>query len=263
MVVAGDLPEAELERWHRTAIEPARRAMAASYFASPPTEPITILLFGSERRYREDASRLFADRDVSRYGYYRPHLRIVLVNLEAGPDGLFHELTHALMAFDFPDAPEWLSEGLASLHERAEVRDGGKALVGLANWRLAVVQEARRANRLPTVRTLIVEAEFRGPRERLDYALSRCFCRYLQEHGLLGACYRACRDGAAVDSRGAAAVAKLFPGRSWEALNADFLSWLDQSTEPSDSVEPLGITTTPSQIMPCSASPLDSTPEAF
>jgi len=263
MVLAGDLSEADLDRWHRTVIEPARRAMAASYFAAPPTEPITVLLFGSERRYREDASRLFGDCDVSRYGYYRPHLRSMLVNLETGSGGLLHELTHALMAFDFPNAPEWLSEGLASLHERADLSEGGKVLVGLPNWRLALVQEARRARRLPPVRTLIVETDFRGPREALNYAHARCFCHYLQDRGVLVACYRACRNGAATDPRGAAAVARLSPDSSWNALNADFLRWLDQSTEPSGSVDPLGMTTTPSQIMPCSASPLDSRPEAF
>jgi len=250
MVVAGDVPESELDHWHRAAIQPAHHAMAASYFVAPPTEPITILLFASERGYRDTAARLFADREVSRYGYYRPHLRTVLVNLEAGCDGLFHELTHALMAFDFPDAPEWLSEGLASLHERARLRDDGKALDGLGNWRLAVLQEALRENRLPPIQTLVAGGDFRGPGERLNYAYARCFCLYLQDRGVLRACYRACRAGVAADPSGAAAVASLFPSLSWEERNADFLGWLAHSTVPSGSVAPLGTTATPSQSMP-------------
>lgn len=213
--------------------------MAASYFVAPPTEPITILLFGSEHRYRENASRLFADRDVSRYGYYRPHLRTILVNLEAGRDGLFHELTHALMAFDFPDAPQWLSEGLASLHERARLGDDGKTLDGLVNWRLAVLQEAIRANRLPPVRALVAGGDFRGPNERLNYAHARYFCMYLQDRGLLAACYGACRAGVATDPSGATAVARLCPGRSWEQWNADFVDWLGRvKVDPTGSARP-------------------------
>jgi hypothetical protein len=250
IVLAGDLPEAQLGHWHRTAIQPAQRAMSASYFVALPTEPVIILLFSSEQTYRESAARLFADRDVSRYGYYRPHLRTVLVNLEAGCDGLYHELTHALMAFDFPSAPQWLSEGLASLHERARLRDDGRSLEGLANWRSDVLREAIRKNRLPPVRTLVAGGEFRGPRERLNYAHARCFCQYLQDRGLLTACYRACRAGVEADRSGAEAVVSLFPGLSWEEVNADFRRWLAQSTEPSGTVAPLGTTATPSQIMP-------------
>jgi hypothetical protein len=235
MVLAGDLPEAELDRWRRATIRPAQRAMAASYFVVLPTEPITILLLSSERRYRETAARLFADRDVSRYGYYRPHLRTILVNLEAGSEGLFHELTHALMAFDFPDAPEWLSEGMASLHERARLRDHGQALDGLVNWRLGILQESLRANRLPPLGALVAGGDFRGPGERLNYAHARYFCMYLQDHGLLTACYRTCREGIAADPSGTTAVARLFPGRSWEQLNADFREWLGRLKAAPDS----------------------------
>jgi hypothetical protein len=49
---------------------------------------------------------------------------------------------------------------------------------------------------------------------------------YLQDHKLLEACYRACRNSDGTDPTGAAAVAKLFPDRSWGQLDADFLAWL-------------------------------------
>ena len=38
--------------------------------------------------------------------------------LATGGGTLSHELTHALMEADFPNAPGWISEGLASLHEQ-------------------------------------------------------------------------------------------------------------------------------------------------
>ncbi len=226
MVLGGDCSEAGLDQWHRAAIRPAQSAMAASYFTAPPEEPVTILLFSTEKHYRENAMRLFADRDVSRFGYYRPHLRTVLVNLEGGTSGLFHELTHALMAFDFPDPPEWLCEGLASLHECARLRDDGKGIDGLVNWRLAVLREAIERGSLPPLRKLVTKGDFRGQSARVHYAYARHFCLYLQDHNLLEACYRACRAGVGTDPTGATAVARLFPSRSWEQLDADFLGWL-------------------------------------
>jgi hypothetical protein len=199
--------------------------MAATYFAALVSEPVTILLWASEERYRAGAERLFGDRDVSRYGYYRPHLRVLLVNIERGPDALLHELTHALMAFDFPAAPEWLGEGLASLHESVEIHDDERGLVGLANWRLPTLQQAIRQRRLRSLRDLLAAADFHGQEELLNYAQARYFCMYLQDRGLLAQCYRSCRGCASVDPIGRDIVAGLFPGRTWEQIDADFQAW--------------------------------------
>ena len=91
LVIGGDLPAGELEAWRRQTIDPAVRAMMSAYFATTPTEPIVILLFATEASYREHAARIFGDRDVSRYGYYRPHLRTIVASAECGPDALVHE----------------------------------------------------------------------------------------------------------------------------------------------------------------------------
>jgi hypothetical protein len=232
LVIGGDLSAAELETWGRETIDPALRAMTSAYFATPPTEPVVILLFATEASYREHAARLFGDREVSRYGYYRPHLRIIMVSAECGPDALRHELTHALMAFDFPEAPEWLREGLASLHEHGKIRDDGGEILGLPNWRFGVLRDAIRQGRLSPLRSLFAAGSFRGPDERLNYARARYFCMYLQSRGLLGACYRACRAAIKGDPTGEQAVAGLFPGRSWEQLDADFRAWLGSLRGP-------------------------------
>jgi hypothetical protein len=260
------LPAAELEAWRGETIEPAVRAMTSAYFATTPSEPVVVLLFATEAGYREHAARLFGDREVSRYGYYRPHLRTVMVNAECGPDALVHELTHALMAFDFPAAPEWLGEGLASLHEHGRIRDDGGEILGLPNWRLGALEDALRQGRLPPLRSLLGAGSFRGPDERLNYARARYFCMYLQSRGVLRACYRACRAGRQRDPTGEQAVAALFPGLSWEQLDADFRAWLGRLTygdHPSGSVAPLGSTTTRSRTMPYSVSSVNSTPRAL
>jgi len=152
LVIAGDLSVADLQRWWRQTIQPAARAMAAEYFAAAPDEPITILLFADEESYRRHAKRLFHDEHLPRCGYYRPHLRTMLINVSAGRGALLHELTHALAAFDFPDAPDWLHEGLASLHEEALLRPDGSGLIGQSGPRLLTLQKAISAGRLRPLR---------------------------------------------------------------------------------------------------------------
>ena len=231
LVIGGDLPAGELEAWRRQTIDPAVRAMMSAYFATTPTEPIVILLFATEASYREHAARIFGDRDVSRYGYYRPHLRTIVASAECGPDALVHELTHALMAFDFPMAPDWLAEGLASLHEHGTVRDDGSEIVGLPNWRVGMLKEAIRQGRLPPLPSLLTAGSFRGPDERLHYAWARGFAMYLQSRGLLRDCYRACRAGKETDVTGERAVVALFPDWSWKQIDADFRDCVPRLSE--------------------------------
>jgi len=51
-----------------------------------------------------------------------------------------HEMTHALIEFDFPKVPCWFNEGFASLFEQCSTA-GGK-IRGLVNWRLPLLQRA-------------------------------------------------------------------------------------------------------------------------
>ena len=102
-------------------VQPVCDALLASYFRQLPDRPVTILMFATEAAYRRAAEQLFFDRRVSRFGYYKPGRRTVLVNLAEGDGGLLHELTHVLMDADFPNAPLWLQEGLATLHESSDV----------------------------------------------------------------------------------------------------------------------------------------------
>ena len=221
-VLAGDLTEEALHSRHRLSIAPAARAMGAAYFCTAPNEPITILLFDSEQSYRRHAERLFGDRNVSRFGYYRPHLRVLVINAGTGRGPLWHELTHALMAFDFPDAPDWFAEGLASLHESGRVRSDGLGIEGDVNWRLPVLKQALREGRLRSIESLLANDDFRGPDKNLNYAHARHVCLYLQRNGMLRDFYRRLRESRNDDPSGRKAVREVFPDRSWEELDADF-----------------------------------------
>lgn len=194
LVVAGDLPRANLEERYTQVIEPAAAALRQSYFAAVPGEPITLLVLRDAASFREHARRLFGDRPVSPLGFYRPQLRMILVNAQAGDGPLDHELTHALMAFDFPKAPTWLSEGLAALHEDCTLDASANRLTGNAAARLATLVEARRRGTAGRLREMLADDDFHGPQEAVRYAVARHFCRYLQHEGLLETVYRRLRD---------------------------------------------------------------------
>jgi hypothetical protein len=254
-VLAGDLPEAELQTKFATAIQPACEALLAGYFRQLPQRPVLVLMFTTEAAYREAAEQLFFDRNVSRFGYYKPGRQAILVNLSEGDGALFHELTHVLMDADFPNAPQWLQEGMATLQEAVEV-GGEEPDVGLfespaiddsavtprrgqawrpvLNWRAAVLRHARDENRLPSVQQLIRAASFRGSNEALDYAHARCFCLFLHQRGVLSRYYSALRERAETDPTGARTLLEVCAVRDWESMDLDFRVWFDAiAWEPS------------------------------
>jgi len=226
-VVAGDLSRVELLAWLHDTIEPAVRAMQRSYFRRPPTAPVSVLLFGSERSYNHYAQALFGEHGISIYGYYKPQHRTLILNIATGDGTLLHELTHALIDFDFPDAADWLNEGLASLHEQCRFRSSeqGAWIEGLPNWRLAGLQDVIRQGQLRSVASLLEDRSFRGPNEGTNYAQARYICLYLQSKGVLGAYYRDFRDHRTTDPRGLSTLASYFPRQTWQQLDQDFQRW--------------------------------------
>jgi hypothetical protein len=229
-VIAGNLSEADLAAWHRRTIEPAAKAIANCYTKAAPSEPITILLLADEKSYRGYAEKLFGDRSVSVYGYYKPSLRTMVMNISTGGGTLVHELTHALVDFDFPEIPDWFNEGLASLHEQCEFRwdessIDGPFIKGLVNWRLPALQKAIAEGRLRPLEELIGGDDFRARLEGLNYAQARYFCLYLQEQGVLRKFYVAFRDGRRTDRLGLKTAKAVFPEQSWDELNQAFRRW--------------------------------------
>ena len=227
-VLAGDLDAAGLDMWHRDTIAPAMRAMARELLDASPSEPITVLLLATESSYNYYAEKLFGDRGVSIYGYYKPGLRTLVMNIGTGGGTLVHELTHALVDFDFPEIPDWFNEGLASLHEQCRFRENqhGPTIEGLENWRLPGLQQAIRARKLGSIESLLATDEFRGRQEGLNYAQARYFCLYLERRGLLDDFYRRFRDTHVGDPRGSRALAAVVPDFSSAELDQQFQDWV-------------------------------------
>jgi len=187
-VVAGDMPESRLRRYLARSIVRPAEAMWASYFKARPNRAITVLLLSTGDSYRKWAKRLFDDTHVSYFGYYREADRTLVMNIDTGAGTLVHELTHALIRYDWPGVPTWFDEGLASLHEQCTV--GESSIRGLPNWRLGSLQRAIRADRLRPLSDLVASDDFYGPSRGINYAQARYFCLYLQHRGLLKRFYR-------------------------------------------------------------------------
>jgi hypothetical protein len=227
-VLAGNLDEDELDAWHRETISMAQRAMQREFFSREPDQPISVLLWADEASYNHYAEKLFGDRGVSIYGYYKPNSRTLVMNIATGGGTLVHELTHALVDFDFPTIPDWFNEGLASLHEQCRFREDqqGPTIEGLENWRLPGLQKAIRAGRLGSLESLLAGNEFRGRQEALNYAQARYFCLYLERQGLLNDYYRRFRNSSADDPRGSRTLATVVPDFSWPSLDREFQDWV-------------------------------------
>ncbi len=223
-VLAGDLPPPELDRWWKQTVAPAYHAMRHSYLKHLPQEPIAVVILAHRQSYRQTVQRLFAQEPVSPYGFYKPGQRIVVVNAATGSGTLVHELTHALMDFDFPQAPDWFSEGLGSLHEQCRFLPQFQGLEGLVNWRLPGLQKALAQGRLRSLQELVQEKNFRRGNVGLNYAHARYFCMYMQHRGVLEEFYRRFRDGFDQDPSGAQFVEELLG--PWDQLEQEFRTWV-------------------------------------
>lgn len=227
-VIAGDMGERELDSWYTRTIEPAAEGMANTYFTVAPTQPITVLLFPHEDSYNANTKKLFGDNGISVYGYYKPQNRTLVMNIGTGGGTLVHELTHALIDFDFPDVPDWFNEGLASLHEQCRFRqsDDGPWVEGLENWRLPGLQKTILAKRVRPLKTMIEANDFRGELEGTNYAQARYLCLYIQREGKLAAFYQHFRKNQKEDPLGVASLKEVLEFDSWQRFDRDFQKWV-------------------------------------
>jgi hypothetical protein len=224
-VIAGDGSPRQLARYRDGTVLAAARALKATYFEKDPQEPIIIFLFESAGPYTRLAKEWFGDNDVPHYGFYRNADRCMFMNVATGTGTLVHELTHALIAPDFPDVPSWFNEGLASLYEQSTIN--GNTITGLENWRLPALQRAIRANDLRPLKDLIEDPHFyRSDLVGINYAEARYLMLYLQQHKLLQAYYREFRDHAHEDPTGFKTLVKIIAPQSLEEFEPKWRAWV-------------------------------------
>ncbi|MHB9132222.1 MAG: hypothetical protein ACYDBB_14200 [Armatimonadota bacterium] len=226
-VCAGDLDESAFDVIIDKTVVPCANALWKQYFVKRPTIPIRIYLFNSEKTYRAYAKSLFGDTNVSYFGYYKPDKHALVMNISTGTGTLVHEMVHALMAPDFPNAPTWFSEGLASLYEQCQVSPDG--LTGLTNWRLPILQKALKDKTTLSLPRLIAtnREEFLDQHAGIHYAQARYFCFFMQDRGVLRDFYRSFRDNYKADPTGRKMIQQVFRGRL-SGIERDWLSWTTQ-----------------------------------
>jgi hypothetical protein len=159
------------------------------------------------------------------YGYYKPSEKTMLMNINTGTGTLVHEMTHALVRYDFPDIPSWFNEGLGSLYERCSLND--KIILGYVNWRLPALQDAINDKSYTSLDKLTKTDydEFYGDRSDVNYAQARYLCMYLQEQGLLRDFYKKFRDTYKDDNTGKSQLEKV-TGKTISSLDEDYVKWV-------------------------------------
>ena len=222
-VIIGDLPPRELEQMADQSVVRPAGAMWASYFRKRPPEPIAVLLFRDAESYKKGAGAAFGDKDLPHFGYYKPEERTMVMNIATGTGTLVHELTHALIVYDFPDVPRWFNEGLASLHEQCYVHPD--RIVGKVNWRLPGLQTAVREKRLRPLATMLRADDFYGPLQGLNYAHSRYLFLYMQEKGRLRRFYHAFHARAGESDAAVKTIEEVF-GRKIDQVDAEYVKWV-------------------------------------
>ena len=222
-VVIGDMGRPSLKRMAAGSVVAPAEALWKGYFKAKPDKVITVLLFKDAAGYGKWATKLFGDTDLPHFGYYKPAERTLVMNIATGTGTLVHELTHALIVYDFPDVPRWFNEGFASLHEQCRIEED--SIRGLVNWRLPALQKALRDGKCRPLREMIAVDDFYGEQRGLNYAQARYFVMHLQEKKLLKPFYAYYREHHAGDKAAVAAVEHVC-GKKIDEVEAELNKWI-------------------------------------
>ena len=184
-VVVGDLSSEELDRYARTTVGWAVKHLKSLYFNREPAEILDVWLFKDAASYQRNVRRLTGSDPTTPYGFYSPRHGGLFMNIHTGGGTLVHELVHPFVHTNFPACPDWFNEGLASLYEQSDEKNGH--IWGLTNWRLAGLQQAIKARSLGTFKrmTELTDSKFYEDDRGNNYAQARYLCLYLQEKGKL------------------------------------------------------------------------------
>jgi len=198
-------------------------------FGKKPEQAISVYLFGDAQSYEGFCQKKFAAPCIAHFGFYSPGERYMVMNAALGLGTLTHEMVHPLVEADFPHAPTWINEGLASVFEQPQIPRVGE-IHGGKNWRWPRV---RRALLSPTESADarldhyfgMSDAMFRGDKEDLNYAAARYVCQWLDERGKLWPFFQKWRDDYASDPTGEKSFAAV-TGMTPSEAHAQWAKWV-------------------------------------
>lgn len=224
-VVVGDDAPARVKKHATGILRWAIDKLETDFFDARPGKVIEIWLFRNERTYRRGARKYFGDRPSTPYGYYSSEDDAIVMNIGPGAGTLTHEIVHPFIEADFPGAPSWLNEGLASLYERPS--DRGGRIVGLPNWRLPNLKRQIRNGTLPSIHKLVgssADEFYDAPYD--SYAFSRYLMLYLQEQGKLVTFYSQFRAARGKDPTGRATLSAVLGTDDLAAFQKKWARWV-------------------------------------
>jgi hypothetical protein len=225
-VAAGNLPLARFNLIFKYSLMDSYNCLRRDYFTVEPNQLTTVYLFKDDADYRRYTDELFGDRPDTPYGYYSHKHRALIMNIGTGTGTLVHEMCHALIERDFLNYPTWFNEGLASLHEQCERREG--SLVGLPNWRLPALQEAIHAGKAISLKEVMAKTDptsFYEKDKGLNYATARYLCQYIQQQGKLKEFYARLKRDIAKDPTGEKSLVAVL-NSPLDKIEADWRRWV-------------------------------------
>jgi hypothetical protein len=214
------------------AIDVTRRSLAAYFngrFGKRPQKAISVYLFPTSAPYEAYCQKRWHEPCTSPYGSYTHSDRRIVMNVGPGIGTLTHELVHPLVESDFPEAPDWINEGIASLFEQFHLPRPGE-IRGSKNWRLPRLKQAmqskseRELARVPALFGMTDDV-FRGDKESLNYATARYLCQWLDQKNLLWPFYQRWRDDFARDPSGEKAFVAVV-GKTPAEINDEWARWV-------------------------------------
>jgi hypothetical protein len=208
-----------------------RNAMAGymnNRFGKKPAHAISVYLFPEGKSYEAFCKLKYNAPCIAHYGFYSPGDRYMVMNIGLGAGTLTHEIVHPLVEADFPEAPTWLNEGIASVFEAPVITKPGE-IHGVKNWRhprlkRAMTSAAEKDHARLDVLFSMQDGVFRGDGEDLHYAMARYVCQWLDERGKLWTFYQRWRDTVATDPTGAKAFEEVV-GMTPAAANVAWSKW--------------------------------------
>jgi hypothetical protein len=180
----------EIAQTARATVSDVDRRFLAARRATGRERPVDVCVFERKRDYDRFVHAVFGRDAFFTMGFYLPSHRLVVADLSKGLGNLRHELVHPLLRDAFPDLPDWLNEGVASLYGTARLHRG-RYRFGVSH-RLRHLRGALRRGTAPGLVELAVSGyeDVHGPRERAYYAMARYLLLYLSVRGQLETFFR-------------------------------------------------------------------------
>lgn len=223
VVIGNEAPAKVRERARRMGDVVA--ALHTDYFPKDPAVIWEAWLFADDDSYVAGAKSVFGDEPDTPYGYASEADHALVMNVGTGGGTLVHEMVHPYMFANFPEAPTWFDEGLASLYEHVGIEHGH--LVGYVNWRLKGLHAAIGAKSLPDFPSFFAQdtGTFYGSDRGDNYAQARYLCQWLQDHGKLHTFYATFHASVAEDPTGVESLRTVLGTHDLAAFQREWEAW--------------------------------------